>query len=92
MRLLICMGVFAAAIAGPVMAEENVQQPSEMSTTSEAWLNQTVCKRRPPPTGSRIGGEKVCMTNRQWQFMWSEARHGVDRMQNKPISKGGSGS
>lgn len=34
--------------------------------TGDALLDQVTCKEQPPPTGTRVGGLRVCKTQREW--------------------------
>ena len=67
-------------------------QGTSAASTDDAHLDETVCKKQPPPTGSRIAGKTICMTNREWQALWDESKRAASAMQNKPISKGPSGN
>jgi hypothetical protein len=62
------------------------------ASTDESHLDETVCKKQPPPTGSRIAGKTVCMTNREWLALWDESKRAASAMQNKSISNGPTGN
>ncbi len=42
-----------------------------------------VCKKFPPPTGSRLGPRKVCRTQAQWDSEAREKDKEMDRMQGR---------
>jgi hypothetical protein len=42
-------------------------QVSAAADASSASLDEIICKNMPPPTGTRIGNQRVCKTQRQWQ-------------------------
>ncbi|MGA9796371.1 MAG: hypothetical protein WBQ17_12655 [Rhizomicrobium sp.] len=46
----------------------SMSQPNNdtVNAPNDPSLNEVVCKNEPPPTGTRIGGERVCKTNREW--------------------------
>jgi hypothetical protein len=89
--------IFALATAmllvGPVLADEPAPaNASDPAATDEAHLDEMVCKKQPPPTGSRIAGKTVCLTNRQWLALWDESKRATAAMQNKSIGKGSTGN
>lgn len=54
-------------------------------TTGDASLDEVVCKAQPAPTGSRIGGSRVCKTNREWiqdEDAMNRARNNEQQTQN----------
>ena len=79
-----------AAAPGPGIYDPD-NKPDQATSTDEAHLDEMVCKMMSPPTGSRLGAKKVCMTNRQWMALWDSSKAGVRAMQNKSLSKGGGG-
>jgi hypothetical protein len=71
----IAMSAAAVAQVGAINPSPNSTDDSRttMSTpatnpapTGDASLDEVVCKDQPAPTGSRIGGARVCKTNREW--------------------------
>lgn len=40
--------------------------------------DKVVCKIMPPRTGTRLGGRKVCRTQRQWDAMQEETKRTMD--------------
>lgn len=89
MRFLVIAVAYAMALIPSALAEEASTAPVTLGAVSmdEAHLNEKVCKQLPPKTGSRIPGETICMTNRQWITLWRDSAHIVHIMQNKSISK-----
>jgi hypothetical protein len=37
-----------------------------------------VCHHEPPPTGTRLGGSKVCKTQKQWDDIEAHTRDAID--------------
>lgn len=68
------MAATASAIAGQQTA---AQTPEE---TSNAL--RIVCRRMPPPAGSRIGQRNVCKTQAQWDAEQAQYRQEVQRQQD----------
>lgn len=54
----------------------------------QAELNRVVCRKLPPPLGSRLGGRTVCMTQREWDEQRSGAQRELERMQRIPSARG----
>ena len=83
--------VFAAASA-PVFAEDAPVAPAQPQTTATAPtqtnqpakaaeadpLDQMICKDLGPPTGTRLGSRKTCMTRRQWEQSENDTRRVMD--------------
>ena len=85
--------VVALLLAAPALADgaSDATAPTPGTTGAvsmdEAHLDDTVCKKMPPATGSRIPGETVCMTNRQWIKLWNDAKIGTKGMKDKPHTR-----
>lgn len=57
------------------------QQVADARTNLAPGL-KIVCRRMPPPPGSRIGGRNICRTQADWNLYRREARDVVMRMQD----------
>jgi hypothetical protein len=88
MSLLLAVPALADSTPGTAAST----QGAIAAAADDGHLNETVCKKQPAPTGSRIAGKTVCMTNREWLALWDESKRAASSMQNKPISKGPSGN
>lgn len=49
-----------------------------------ADLNRTICRMGPPPTGSRLGAERECHTEREWNDIRQEQWGEITRFQLMP--------
>lgn len=38
-----------------------------VTANNTSALDEVMCKNEPPPSGTRIGGARVCKTNREWR-------------------------
>jgi len=101
MRKPVVVLSFIAALTCPAWSDDSApaaQQPAVQSNAqapADAHLDETVCKKQPPPIGSRLGAKTVCMTNRQWEELYNNTRNSVRGMQNnglgaKPLGATGS--
>ena len=52
------------------------QPPADTSKDKEV-----VCKKLDPPTGSHMGGKRVCRTVAEWRAMAADAKTAIDGMQ-----------
>lgn len=43
------------------------QDPADSGAKSAQAEEEQVCKRLPPPVGSRVRGKRVCKTEAQWE-------------------------
>ena len=67
----------AQAAAAPSGATAVPRQPASESVVVRADavdLDQVVCKEAPPKTGSRIGGGRECLSQREWNRRTREAQ------------------
>lgn len=73
----------AAADPVPSAAPDTTQNPTTNATPASDTtdINRVICKSGPPPVGSRIGGSRVCHTQREWDLIQQEERHNLERLQ-----------
>jgi hypothetical protein len=61
--------------------------PTQATSTTEeekkSELDQVVCKRFPPPVGTRLGARKVCATKREWAIQELDQDSAMDKFQNR---------
>jgi hypothetical protein len=55
---------------------------------TEADLDKIVCKSQPPPTGTRLGARKTCLSVRQWRVVEEESQKALDNQQSVGSSAG----
>lgn len=48
--------------------------------------NAMVCKKFPPPTGTRLRARQICKTQAEWDLMEKDAQDTLDRVQRKPCA------
>ena len=78
----------------PALAEApqaETPAPAGAVSSYDAHMNEVVCKRQPPPTGSRIAGKTLCMTNRDWLALWDLSQQMTNKMQDPKIGKNSGG-
>ncbi|MGZ6027606.1 MAG: hypothetical protein ACXWKU_21530 [Caulobacteraceae bacterium] len=83
--------LLAAAVAGATPAETGPAQtpPAQAqvaATTQTNDLDKMVCKRI-TPTGTRLGGEKVCKTRREWLDITRQSRDALDSNVNRGLQE-----
>ncbi|MEE9434224.1 MAG: hypothetical protein V3V15_08305 [Sphingorhabdus sp.] len=83
--LMVAAPANVAPIGSPVMA--SVQSAQKADTTKKDktgdYHTKKICKKFPPPTGTRFGPRKVCRTKAQWDTEQSEKDKEMDRMQGR---------
>jgi hypothetical protein len=80
--------MMAMTVAVPVWAEDPVPTapgtaPLAQGEAVTSDLDKVVCKRLPPPTGSRLGARRVCLTEREWRQERQESREFMRNQQEK---------
>jgi len=91
----------AAATSAPATAQSNPAPASArpvppggetVVVTGKAGdddeLDRIVCHAEPPKTGSRLGGERECFTQRQWNDREKESQRILDGYQTRSLSGG----
>ena len=82
----------APAVASGQTAPMQSAAPAQMAAAAPAAdvsaRDQIVCKMTPPPTGSRLGGQRECHTQAQWDERMKENQDQVTREQNTPLGGG----
>jgi hypothetical protein len=80
-RSIVLVSAFALLVpAVAAWAEESTPTPAAApAQTSDP--DRVVCQNGPPPTGSRIGGGRICHTQREWDRMHEEQRHIIETHQ-----------
>lgn len=82
---------FAVFVTAPALADTPATvapaPTGAVATTDDAHLDEMSCRKQPPPTGSRIAGKTVCMTNREWLATWDASKSATQDMQNKPVNR-----
>jgi hypothetical protein len=62
-------------------ADDSAPAPTAPAVQQAVDPDRVVCQNGPPPTGSRIGGGRVCHTQREWDRMREEQRHIIESHQ-----------
>lgn len=76
-----------ALLIAATLAQSNAGYAQESNGSDEGdaqelnAANTIVCRRYPPPTGSRIGARRICRTQAQWTRIDNEMRVAIERAQ-----------
>lgn len=72
---LVLAGSSLALLAAPLLAE----QPKGDTIIVEGQKpEKKVCKDVDPPTGSRVGGDRICLTEAEWRRGEEEAQRAME--------------
>lgn len=71
----------AALSAAPASAQQTTA--SNDQTNDPNPVSTIVCRRYPPPTGSRIGPRRICKTQHEWDQIDEENRSIVENIGNR---------
>ncbi len=74
---ILCAGLVAVA---PAMAQVDTTLQAAAPESVSA-VSEVICRRVPPPTGSRIGPRNICKTQHEWDLINREARTVVEEAQ-----------
>ena len=90
-------GAIIIAIASLAVAPLAAAGPEEEAAAAEAAKktqedkggpNAYVCKKFPPPPGTRLGKRQICKTQAEWDRLEQDMHDGVRKMQRKPFQAG----
>ena len=85
MSLILSLALASAAPA------EIIPVKAEKAETAKEKRNKIICKRQPPPAGTRLGGKKVCATQAEWDLARKENEEALRRASQKGYQEGGLG-
>lgn len=78
-------------LASPAPAAQTSVAEEEAGETNP--VNEIVCRRVPPPTGTRIGPRRICKTQHQWDLIEDESRNMIEDIGNRSrVGNEGGGS
>ncbi|MBB3764575.1 hypothetical protein [Sphingomicrobium lutaoense] len=83
--------ILGAGLLVGVPALASATGPVEEAAAAEAALktqekdddaNAYVCKKFPPPVGSRLGPRQICKTKANWKMLETDMQDGLRKMRN----------
>ena len=77
--LVLALATFSSAIAEQTSGPTPAPTPDKSSTQD---LDQVVCKKIGPPTGSHLGGQTVCQIKKRWQELEQSSRDALQKAQS----------
>ncbi len=51
---------------------------------AEDKSKKIICKKLKPPTGTRLGGRRICKTKAEWEFMYEQNKIYLRELQSTP--------
>lgn len=83
---MLSMAALASANVSAVGPEEEAAaaEAAERTQEEKGGPNAYVCKKFPPPVGSRLGKRQICKTQAEWDQLEKDMHDGVRKMQRKP--------
>lgn len=81
MTRTLILGIAATIVAAPSGAFADTPAGNQQAqNTSDA--REIVCRRMPPPAGTRIGPRNICRTQAEWDLLQQQNREEVERQQD----------
>lgn len=84
-RILLSAGIAGMLTIASAGQAQNSSVADDTADTSDPGTT-IVCRRYPPPTGSRIGVRRICRTEAEWNRADAENRQVVEREQRNRVS------
>jgi hypothetical protein len=93
----------ATAQPAPTATAQPAQQPAPQQATSAQTPpaastqasadggDQIVCRTKPPTTGTRLGGSRVCHTQREWDQQQRDSQNALTNAQQRMLGFNPSG-
>lgn len=88
MRVLSTMlvaGIAPLMIAAQAPNGDAASQPA----AKESIIDKVVCKKFPPPTGTRVRARTICKTQVEWNLIRHEEQDALERVQGRNAGKNG---
>jgi hypothetical protein len=82
------IAILAGAVAFTLSAPISF---ADQTTTADSApdLDKIVCKTMDPPTGTRLGGRRECMTQREWNDRTRQDRQQIEKSQTVGVNPSG---
>ena len=86
--LLLFAAPCAALAVGPEEEAAAAAAAEKMQREAgQADRNAMVCKKFPPPTGTRLRARQICKSQAEWDMIEDDTYDAVDRVQRKPFQR-----
>jgi len=85
MNMSILLSIAAAAMAQAAPA------PATQVTSETDEKDKLICKRFPPPVGTRLRGRKICATAQEWKIQEEQRDTAMDNLQGRTGYEEGKG-
>lgn len=66
-------------------AQTPAASPVAAAKTPGPHVHEIVCKKFPPPVGTRLRERKICKTNAEWEMIKQDTFQVLDQVQRKPF-------
>lgn len=87
--MLASASAFAADPGASASPPPSSTEATTTAATASSNLDRVVCREGPAPTGSRLGGGRVCHTQRQWNDIQQQSQ---DQLSRQQINRGCQGT
>jgi hypothetical protein len=82
--------ILAAAGVAPLLLAAQAPTSQAAPTAKPAGANtvdpgKVICRKFPPPVGSRIGPRNICKTKAEWDYIDQQQEEVIDAVQKKPF-------
>jgi FtsZ-interacting cell division protein ZipA len=74
--------------SGEPAPASNPEADAEAAAEAEKKSKKIICKKLKPPTGTRLGGRRICKTKADWEFMYEQNKIYLRQMQQDPGEPG----
>jgi len=63
-------------------AEGEDAAPAEKTTVAAKNPDQVICRKEPPPSGTRLGAQRICATRAEWDDLADSGKEETKRIQD----------
>jgi len=78
-------------IAGPTV-NQPAQPAANQATAAQQDKEPLICHKMPPPTGTRLGGRTICLTQKQWDQQEKDSQDSLRGVLQRAGGAGGPGA
>jgi hypothetical protein len=82
---ILSAAVIAPALIAAAPAAQTAQSaaPAKTAKTAKVDPNQVICKKFPPPVGTRVGSRQICKTQAEWDMIDRNQEEVMEEVQNR---------
>jgi hypothetical protein len=90
LAVMLCAVATQSAVGAPAYAQQQQASANKLIVVDgkPQKKERMICKSSAPPTGSRMGGGRVCHTAQEWKLAEEQSERSLDSYEQKQRAEG----